>query len=80
MNATESNLLVRSDEMSESTLVNLQDWELAYLRVAMLHQVEETLNESVEGACDTTDDCQRAWDQHRSRKQVPTQPRPEETR
>jgi hypothetical protein len=47
MNATESNLLIQTDQMSESKLVRLQDWELAYLRTAMLHQLEETLEESI---------------------------------
>lgn len=54
MNATETNLLIRADRMSESTLVNLQDWELAHLRVAMLHRVEETLNESFHDARDAS--------------------------
>ncbi len=80
MNATESNLLVQADHMSESMLVGLADWELAYLRAAMLHQVEETLNESMDGIRDTPNDCERAWDQHRMRKQIPTQPKPEISR
>lgn len=44
MNASERNLLDESDRMTESMLVRLEDWELAHLRVAMLHEVEETLN------------------------------------
>ena len=44
MNASERNLLDESDRMTESMLVRLEDWQLAYLRVAMLHEVEETLN------------------------------------
>ncbi len=47
MNATESNLLVRADQMNESTLIRLEDWELAHLRLAMLHQVKETLEASL---------------------------------
>ncbi len=47
MNAMETNLLIRADRMSESTLVGLRDWELAHLRVAMLHQLEETLEASL---------------------------------
>lgn len=44
MNTSERNLLDESDRMSESMLVRLDDWQLAYLRAAMLHKVEETLN------------------------------------
>ncbi|MEZ6193081.1 MAG: hypothetical protein R3C45_17550 [Phycisphaerales bacterium] len=44
MNASERNLLDESDRMTESMLVRLEDWQLAYLRAAMLHEVEETLN------------------------------------
>ena len=47
MNASERNLLDESDRMTESMLVRLEDWELAYLRAAMLHEVEETLNASI---------------------------------
>ncbi len=50
MNAIESNLLIQADRMSESMLVGMQDWELAYLRVAMLHKVEETLEQSLIGS------------------------------
>ena len=50
MNAMESNLLVQADRMGESSLVDLRDWELAYLRVAMLRQVEETLVQSLAGS------------------------------
>jgi hypothetical protein len=44
MNASERNLLDESDRMTESMLVSLEDLQLAYLRAAMLHEVEETLN------------------------------------
>lgn len=47
MTTTESKLLNRADRMSESSLVSLRDWELAYLRMAMLNSVEETVNESL---------------------------------
>ena len=47
MNASERELLVETDRLRESQLVRLEDWELAHLRAAMLHQVEETVNESV---------------------------------
>jgi len=47
MNATESNLLVKADRMTESSLVRLRDWELAYLRQAMVNRVEDALNESL---------------------------------
>ncbi len=48
MNASESKLLAEADRMSESMLVRLEDWELAYLKAAMLHQLEETLSESLQ--------------------------------
>ena len=67
MNVKESNLLARADRMSESTLVNLKDWELAYLRVAMLRRVEETLSESFGDACDDT---------HSPRREAGVQPCP----
>jgi hypothetical protein len=47
MTATENNLLAECDQMSESMLVRLEDWELAHLRAAMLNQVEQTLNEAI---------------------------------
>lgn len=52
MNASERNLLDESDRMTESMLVRLEDWQLAYLRVAMLHEVEETLNAALPGIND----------------------------
>lgn len=47
MEASETHLLAEADQMTESMLVRLEDWELAHLRAAMLHQVEETLNETI---------------------------------
>ncbi len=44
MNTSERNLLTESDRMTESMLVRLEDWELAHLRVAMLHELEEALS------------------------------------
>lgn len=52
MNTSERNLLDESDQMTESMLVRLEDWQLAYLRVAMLHEVEETLNAALPGVND----------------------------
>ena len=54
MNASENNLLAEADQMSESMLVRLEDWELAYLRAVMLRQVEQTLNESLLEPSDPT--------------------------
>jgi len=54
MNSKQAKLLIRSDEMSESTLVRLEDWEIAYLRLAMVNQVQETLNESMGQAREDT--------------------------
>ncbi len=48
MTATDSKLLTRADRMSESSLVSLRDWELAYLRMAMLNSVEEAVNDSLQ--------------------------------
>ncbi len=47
MNATETKLLADADRMSESTLVSLGDWQLAYLRMAMLNSVEDVVNDSL---------------------------------
>ena len=47
MNASERNFLAEADQMTESTLIRLEDWELAHLRVAMLRRVEQTLNETL---------------------------------
>ena len=48
MNATETKMLAEADRMSESTLVSLGDWQLAYLRMAMLNSVEDAVNGSLE--------------------------------
>lgn len=53
MNASERNLLDESDRMTESMLVRLEDWQLAYLRAAMLHEVEETLNAALPSTSNT---------------------------
>ncbi len=53
MNAMETNLLVQADGMSESSLVSLGDWELAYLRLAMVNRVEDAVNESLQDTCDS---------------------------
>lgn len=48
MNATDDKILADADRMSESTLVSLGDWQLAYLRMAMLNSVEDAVNDSLE--------------------------------
>ena len=48
MNATDTKIIADADRMSESTLVSLGDWQLAYLRVAMLNSVEDAVNDSLE--------------------------------
>jgi hypothetical protein len=57
MNAMETNLLVKADRMSESSLVSLGDWELAYLRLAMLKRVEDAVNESVLDTSEISSSC-----------------------
>lgn len=55
MNASEKNLLAETDQMTESTLIRMEDWKIAHLRVAMLHHVEQTLNETVAQDRDDSD-------------------------
>ena len=66
MNASERNLLVEADPMSESMLVKLDDWKLAHLRVAMLHQVEQTLSETLheDDDADRESPLDRIWASH----------------
>ena len=47
MNTAEANLLTRTDRMSESGLTLLSGQELAQLRAALLHQLEETLYDTL---------------------------------
>ena len=71
MNASERNLLAETDQMTESTLVRMEDWKLAHLRVAMLHKVEQTLSETLEEGRDDTDrdsPLDRIWTSYRSEK------------
>lgn len=69
MDASERNLLAETDEMTESMLVRMEDWELAHLRLAMLHQVEQTLTETL---TDSREDTQgpslldQVWVSHRT--------------
>ncbi len=57
MDTHEKNLLVETDQMTESNLVRMDDWKLAHLRVAMLRQVEETLSEVMSQGDDATTRC-----------------------
>lgn len=69
MNASEHNLLAKADQMTESTLIRLEDWELAHLRVAMLRRVEQTLNETLSDSSDAPGDpslMELVWGSHRT--------------
>ncbi len=69
MDASEQNLLAQTDEMTESMLVRMEDWELAHLRLAMLHQVEQALTETLTDSRDATQGpsyLDRVWVSHRT--------------
>jgi hypothetical protein len=80
MKMIESNLLVDADRMSESTLVGLPDWELAYLRVAMLRKLEETLEQSIDLKDDARSTRRGVGFQDHSYAQVGTRSNTGETR
>ena len=48
MDATATRILDQSDSMSVSSLVRLSDWELAYLRVAMIKKLQEQIDTALE--------------------------------